>query len=98
MKECVIPVLCSRLPLLSLLSLGLLAGARAADVSLAPTPLTAPARRVLEAYRADTPKPVSKKLHIICWRTREREFPASYRVRLQRMMEHIRDARARAPS
>lgn len=90
MKACVIPVICNCLPLLSVLSLGLLAGARAADMSEVPPPLTASARRVLEAYRADTPMPVSKKLHIICWRTREREFPADHRARLQRIMEHIR--------
>jgi hypothetical protein len=70
--------------------LGLLCAARAADVPQAPPPLAASARHILEAYRADQPQPASKKLHIICWRTREREFPANYRARLQRIMEHIR--------
>ncbi len=49
------------------------------------------ARRILEAYRADDAQPTTKKLHLICWRTREREFPANYRARLRGIMEHIRD-------
>ena len=71
------------------------AGLVVAEPVPAPAPTAdlpaASARRVLEAYQRAVPTPVQKKLRIVCWRTREREFPADYHARLQGILEHIRD-------
>ncbi len=48
------------------------------------------ARSILAAYRSTDSQQVQKKLHIICWRTRERDFPDGYRARLRGIMEDIR--------
>ncbi len=53
------------------------------------------ARNTLQAYRATGAQRADRRLRIVCWRTREREFPADYPVRLQRILEHIRDFYAR---
>lgn len=50
----------------------------------------AEALRILDAYRTADPQPSTRKLHVVVWRSREREFPADYRARLRGMMEHIR--------
>lgn len=78
-------------------SLVLAAGpSRAADAVPSPAPretaaLGAQARRILEAWRSQDPQPATRKLRIVCWRTREREFPEGYRTRLKAILEHIRD-------
>lgn len=53
--------------------------------------LGAQATRILEAYRKTDPQPANKKLLIVCWRSRDTEFPADHRARLRGMMEHIRN-------
>jgi hypothetical protein len=80
----------SRLIAVALLTCVQHAWARDSGAPQTPPPQAAPARRILEAYRAESPQPASKKLRLICWRTRERDFPANHRARLQRIMEHIR--------
>jgi len=47
------------------------------------------ARRILDAYHADGPQPGSRRLHVICWRVKDRGFPAGHRERLDRIMTHI---------
>lgn len=70
-----------------------LAGLVAAEPVPAPAPAAdltaASARRVLEAYHRAVPTPAGKKLRIVCWRTREREFPADYHARLHGILTHI---------
>lgn len=51
----------------------------------------AAARQVLASYHAVEPKPAHRKLHVVCWRTRDRDFPADQRARLQAILEDIRD-------
>ncbi len=51
----------------------------------------AAARRILDAYHADGREPGDRRLHVICWRPRDREFPAGHRERLDRMLTHIED-------
>lgn len=49
------------------------------------------ARRILEAWHKDQPEPGDRCLHIVAWRSQDRDFAAGYRARLQRIMEHIRE-------
>ena len=49
----------------------------------------AAARARLDAYHASDPQPVQRRLHVVCWRARDREFAADYRDRLDRILTHI---------
>jgi hypothetical protein len=49
----------------------------------------AAARKILDAWHADNPKPGKRTLHIICWRPMDRPFAPDHRQRLTRIMEHI---------
>lgn len=49
----------------------------------------AAARRILDAWHADAPEPGDRRLHVICWRPRDRDFPAGHKERLDRMLTHI---------
>ena len=53
------------------------------------------ARKILDGWHNEVPKPGKRFLHIVCWTPSDRDFPADYRPRLTRMMEHIRDFYAR---
>ena len=48
------------------------------------------ARSILESYHLEKPVPGERKLHIVCWRPADRDFPADQRDRIPRIMEHIR--------
>jgi len=51
--------------------------------------VAAAARNILDAYHADGPQPGSRRLHVICWRAKDRDFPADHRGRLDRILTHI---------
>ncbi|MEO0413555.1 MAG: NPCBM/NEW2 domain-containing protein [Verrucomicrobiota bacterium] len=48
------------------------------------------ARAILDAYHLETPTTAEdRKLHLICWRANDTEFPANQQARMQRMMTDI---------
>ena len=47
------------------------------------------ASEILDAYHSADPQPADRRLHIICWRAKDREFPAGHRDRLDRILTHI---------
>jgi NPCBM/NEW2 domain len=49
------------------------------------------ARRILDAWHKDQPEPGDRHLHIVAWRSQDRDFAADHRTRLQRILEHIRE-------
>lgn len=49
----------------------------------------AAARAILDAWQQADPEPAERLLHVIAWRTKDREFPAGFRERLDRMLTHI---------
>jgi len=49
----------------------------------------AAARAILAAYHAEPPAAEPRRLHVISWRARDREFPVAHRERLDRMLTHI---------
>lgn len=49
------------------------------------------ARKILDVWHEGSPKTENRKLHFILWTPKDREPPAKYEERLQRMMEHIRN-------
>ncbi|MDF1753279.1 MAG: NPCBM/NEW2 domain-containing protein [Verrucomicrobiales bacterium] len=51
--------------------------------------LVASARAILDAYHAENPESVERKLHIVCWRPQDRDFASGYRERIPRIMRHI---------
>jgi len=53
--------------------------------------VVAAARLILDAYHAAGAKPGDRRLHVICWRPKDRGFPAGHRERLDRMLTHIAD-------
>ncbi len=48
------------------------------------------ARAILDRWHAADPLPGKRVVHVVCWRTRDRDFPEAYRERLPRILEHIR--------
>lgn len=63
------------------------------EVSLAEeeTALVIQARKILAAYHDEKPAKGNRKLHLICWRPNDREYPADNAERLTRIMEHIQN-------
>ena len=57
--------------------------------------VAAAARKILDAYHADGPQRAERRLHVICWRAKDRDFPADHRERLDRIMAHIQSFYAR---
>lgn len=49
------------------------------------------ARRILDAWHKDQPEPGDRHLHIVAWRSQDRDFATDHRARLQRILEHIRE-------
>ena len=49
------------------------------------------ARRVLDGWHADAPEPGDRRLAVISWRTKDRDFAAGHRERLDRILTHIQD-------
>ena len=47
------------------------------------------ALQILDAWHKDQPEPGERYLHLVCWTPSDREFPADYEARLNRIMEHI---------
>ncbi len=51
--------------------------------------VAAAARTILDAYHAADPQPADRRLHVISWRTQDRDFPTGHRERLDRILTHI---------
>jgi len=51
----------------------------------------AAARAILDAWHATDPEPGERKLHIVAWRAKDRDFAADHRGRLDRILTHIQD-------
>jgi len=51
--------------------------------------LAAAARGILDAYHADAERAEPRRLQIISWRAKDRDFPADHRDRLDRILTHI---------
>ncbi len=69
-----------------------LAALAATTASAAPegdAEVAAAARRIIDVYQAEAPRPADRRLHVICWRAKDRDFPAAHRERLDRIMSHI---------
>jgi hypothetical protein len=49
----------------------------------------AAARAILDGWQALDPEPGERRLHVIAWRVRDRDFPSHQRERLDRIMNHI---------
>jgi hypothetical protein len=49
------------------------------------------ARAILDGWQAEAAEPGERLLHVIAWRTNDREFPADQPARLDRIMTHIQD-------
>ena len=49
------------------------------------------ATRILDGYHGESPQFGARTLHVVCWRTKDRDFPAEQRVRLDRILTHIHD-------
>lgn len=49
------------------------------------------ARRILDEWNKDQPEPGDRRLHIVAWRSQDRDFAADHRARLQRILEHIQE-------
>lgn len=47
------------------------------------------ARRILDRWHGDAAEPGDRRLQVICWRTKDREFAAGHRERLDRILTHI---------
>jgi hypothetical protein len=47
------------------------------------------AREILDRWHADAAEPGDRRLQVICWRTKDREFAAGHRERLDRILTHI---------
>lgn len=62
------------------------AGTMRAD---APAAQVTVAREILDRWHADSAEPGDRRLQVICWRTKDREFAAGHRERLDRILTHI---------
>lgn len=51
--------------------------------------VAAAARGILDAYHSADPQPADRRLHVVCWRAKDRDFPADHRGRLDRILTHI---------
>jgi hypothetical protein len=49
------------------------------------------ARQILDGWQGEASEPGERLLHVIAWRTNDREFPADQQARLDRIMTHIED-------
>jgi hypothetical protein len=74
------------MPILILIAAACAAAARADDGAGAQA---ARARSVLDAWHAEAPEPGDRRLHVICWRTKDRDFAAGHRERLDRILTDI---------
>ena len=69
----------------------------AGDISTAAAAAAGPdadvpaARAILDGWQAEDAEPGERLLHVIDWRTKDREFPAEQQARLDRIMTHIQD-------
>jgi hypothetical protein len=53
------------------------------------SPEVVAARRILDAWHAEGPAPAQRTLHIVAWRSQDRDFAPDHRERLQRILEDI---------
>jgi heat shock protein HslJ len=58
-------------------------------------PKVAAARAILDAWHAEHPEPVERKVHLVLWTPRDREPAARYRERLDAIFRDIQDYFAR---
>jgi len=49
------------------------------------------ARAILDPWHGKDPEIAGRKLHLVVWRSQDRDFAPDYKGRLRRIMEHIRD-------
>ena len=47
------------------------------------------ARHILETWQNENPEPGERKLHVICWRPKDKPFAQGHRERIPRMLGHI---------
>jgi len=47
------------------------------------------ARERLDRWHAEAPEPGDRRLQVICWRTKDRDFATGHRERLDRILAHI---------
>ena len=60
-----------------------------------PAEVVAAARAILDDYHRAGPVPVDRRLQVVCWRCRDRDFPAAQHARLDRILTHIQAFYAR---
>ena len=48
-------------------------------------------RTIIDAWHAADPQPGDRKLHVVAWRAKDRDFAADHRGRLDRILTHIQD-------
>jgi len=72
-----------------------LAATAASAASEGDAEVAAAARKILDAYQAEDPRPADRWLQVICWRAKDRDFPADHRPRLDRIMTHVQGFYAR---
>lgn len=58
-------------------------------MAVPPAEQAAAARTTLDRWQAESPEPGDRRLHVICWRTNDRQFAAGHRERLDRILTHI---------
>ena len=75
------------MPILVLMAAAACAGlARADDPGAAQADR---ARSILDTWHAEAPEPGDRRLHVVCWRTKDRDFAAGHRERLDRILTDI---------
>jgi hypothetical protein len=75
------------MPILVLMAAAACAGlARADDTGAAQADR---ARSILDTWHAEAPEPGDRRLHVICWRTKDRDFAVAHRERLDRILTDI---------
>ncbi|MFM7243482.1 MAG: NPCBM/NEW2 domain-containing protein [Planctomycetaceae bacterium] len=57
----------------------------------APSEQAIAAREILDRWHADAAEPGDRRLQVICWRTKDREFAAGHREQLDRILTHIQN-------
>ncbi|MBI1347951.1 glycosyl hydrolase family 98 [bacterium] len=77
-----------RVLLLGLMVLSCVTSGWTADLPDAAAQVKA-ARAILDPWQEKYAAPVDRYLHIVCWTPSDREFPADYKGRLTRMLQHI---------
>jgi len=79
------------MPILMLLAVACAAVAHAGEAAARPEAQVARARSLLDTWHAEAPEPGDRRLHVIAWRTKDRDFAPAHRERLDRILTHIQD-------